>query len=262
MIIKNNISAHRKALKNQAVQLVLSMVELQLKYLFYILKKEFERDFDKALKGYTSIFSNMEKIPQFTENDEEWISALESVKRIYMDFSDRANGNGFARESIKILAPFLSYSALIPEIPHKWFGCFRYNYVPEKKHIYLHFRNACIPESPFASIADRSKELALIIKDIKCKGFTPETIGCDSWLNELKAFQKFFPSEYINSFVLSPPDSKSGYGWWGQFIGRDGLFSKSRAEKFAGNMDFQYKRLIAQCPYELFVKHLSDQSKD
>jgi hypothetical protein len=100
----------------------------------------------------------------------------------------------------------------------------------------------------------------LIVKDIKEKGLFPETVGCDSWLNELEIFQSFFPAEYLVDFTVSTPDSKGGYGWWGQFIGKDGCFSKNKAEKFEKDMQFQYRRMIAKCSYEAFLKHLNAQN--
>ncbi len=254
--IENSSNEYPGASKCDNVQLVPAMAELQLKYLFYVLENGLEKDFEKAFKGYTSIVSIIQKIPSVKETDKDWQSALKSIRENYSKFSCRADRTGFARESMKIIAPFLSYSAQTPKAAHEWFGCFRYNYDPGMKHVYLHFQNACIPESPFTSTSDRVRELAAIVKDIQAKGILPETIGCESWLNELNVFQSFFPPEYHQSFIVSPPDSKGGYGWWGQFVGKDGRFNKSKAEKFEKTMTFQFQRIIAKCSYAAFVKHI------
>lgn len=255
-LIKHSDNEHRKVFDRDDVRLVLAMAELQLKYLFHVLEEGPEKDFLKALRGYTSIVSKMKAIPCFTEDNETWQSALTSVQNIYSESSGKHCGREFALKAMNFFAPFLSYSALIPTTPHEWFGCFCYNYAPEEKHIYLHFRNACIPESPFAAINDRLKELSLIADNIKDKGFQPATAGCDSWLNELDVFQGLFPDEYLQSFTVSPPDSKTGYGWWGQFVGKDGRFNEAKAEKFEKTMQFQYRRIIAKCPYKSFVNHI------
>lgn len=254
--IKNSRNEYPGASKCDNVKLVLAMAELQLKYLFYVLENGLEKDFEKALKGYTSIVSAIQKIPSFKEADKDWQSALKSIRKNYSKFSCGADRTAFARESMKIIAPFLSYSAQMPEVAGGWFGCFRYDYDPERKHVYLHFKNACVPESPFVFPGDRLKELAALVKDIQAKGFLPETIGCDSWLNELEVFQSFFPPEYSKSFIVSPPDSKGGYGWWGQFVGKDGRFNQSKAGIFEKTMTFQFRRMISKCSYVSFVKTL------
>ena len=253
----NNNKDHQNMLKDNNIQLVFAMVELQLKYLFYVLEEGIEKDFDKALMGYTSIISKMKMVPSFKEENEDWQYALESIKNTYSEYSYIADRTAFAQKAIKILTPFLYSFALIPEPIYEWFGCFRYNYDSKGKHIYLHFKNACSPESPFASPCDRLKDLFLLVKDIQNKHLSPETVGCDSWLNELEVFQNFFPSEYLESFAVSPPDSKAGYGWWGQFVGKDGCFNKSKAEKFEKYMEFQYRRIIAKCSYKSFVRYIS-----
>jgi len=258
--IKNNNMEYQAVLKCEDVQLALSMAELQLKYLFNILENRIEKDFDKALRGFTSIISSMKLIADFNESNGEWQNVLHSLQKVYADFSGTSQRKEFSAACMNILAPFLSYAALIPTTPYQWFGCFRYNYDENLKHIYLHFRNACCPESPFTSDRDRVKELCALADDIKKNALYPETIGCDSWLNELKIFQSFFPQEYSESFIISSPDSKSGYGWWGQFVGKDGKFNKLKAENFEKTMEFQYHRVIAKCSYESFVCHIINKS--
>lgn len=256
--IKTSTEEYQETLQRNDCQLVMSMADLQLKYLFHILKTGAERDFGKALSGYTSIVSRMKSIPGFEENNDEWQTALTAVKKVYSGLSvNETSGKDFSVRALEILAPFLACSLLAPETPREWFGCFCYNYSPEIKHIYLHFKNACCPESPFADISARFRELAQIIEDIKNKGFSPETFGCDSWINELELVQGLFPPEYLQSFEVSPPDSKSGYGWWGQFVGKDGRFNAAKAGKFEKDMQFQYRRIIAKCSYESFIKHIN-----
>jgi len=257
--IKNTVSEHLEALKLDKVLLLLAMCGLQLKYLFHVLKNGEESDFDKVLRGYTTVVSRMNSIPGFDEDDEEWRSAVNAVRTALPDSSDM---DDFAAAGMNILSPFLSYAALMPEMKREWFGCFCYNYNPERRHVYLHFQNACVPESPFAMIGDRFRELAMLVNDIKLKGIEPETIGCDSWINGLDVFQRFFPSGYPDSFIVSPPDSKSGYGWWGQFVGKDGRFNRKKAEQFEKTMEFQYKRMITMCSYESFVRHIGDNLRE
>ncbi|MFA6715699.1 MAG: hypothetical protein WCS27_10000 [Victivallaceae bacterium] len=255
--ICNNPFEHRKALKSAEAQLVLGLAELQLKYLFHVLREKQETDFDRALQGYTSIVTQMRTLPAFAAENPDWQNTLQTVKKLYAELSGSQNGTLFARKALEILGPSLSRSALTPEPDYEWFGCFRYNYLEEQKHIALHFRNACCPESPFAVPADRVRELTLLIKDIQNKGLSPQTVGCDSWLNELKIFQSFFPEEYVQSFTVSPPDSKSGYGWWGQFIGKNGCLNEAKVKVFERNMEFPYRRLIARCPYDSFRRHIT-----
>lgn len=257
--IKNNVSEHLEVLKRNEVRLLLAMSELQLKYLFHVLKKGEETDFEKVLRGYTTIVSRMKSIPGFEENNEEWQSALASIRELLNTSVDMGC---FSADAMNILSPFLSLAGMMPEVKHEWFGCFCYNYNPERKHIYLHFQNACVPESPFSVMSGRFRELAMLINDIKLKGFGPETVGCDSWINELEVFQRFFPPCYADSFIVSPPDSKSGYGWWGQFVGKDGHFNRKKAEQFEKTMEFQYKRMITTCSYESFVRHIEDSLRE
>ena len=254
--IRNELAPYRRNLQAPAFQDVLALAELQLGYLFRVIKSGQEEDFYKALSGYTSIVAKIRNIPDFRDDDGEWRNVLKQVKKLYARFSEKNARKSFAREAVKIFTPFLSCSALVPEPLYEWFGCFRYNFDPEMKHIYLHFRNACVPDSPFAVPYDRLGELAAIIKDIENKELLPETIGCDSWLNELKVFQAFFPLEYRRSFKVSPPDSKSGYGWWGQFIGSDGKINEYKLKKFAKDMTFPYKRIIARCRYAAFAAYV------
>lgn len=256
-IIEKSSNKSQKLSQENNLRLTLEIAELQLKYLFHILKEGLEKDFEKALRGYTSIVSVVQKSSSFNDKKSDWQFALNLMRENYLKFICQADGIAFARESMEIITPFISCAASIAPPAHQWFGCFCYNYAQERKHIYLHFKNACMPESPFAFPDDRINELVAVIKDIQAKSFVPETIGCDSWLNELTVFQSFFPPEYSQSFMVSPHDSKGGYGWWGQFVTKEGRFNKSKAEQFEKNMTFQFQRIIAQCAYPAFVRHVS-----
>lgn len=226
---------------------------IQLQYLHYILANKIEDDFYKALTYYTAIAAKMKSIKGFDEQCTEWIDIIKKVKSIY---SRAENRKEFAQEAFIHLMPFLTFAETSPKSEKKWFGCFCYNLDSTGKHVYLHFKNACIPDSPFDIIQDRVKDLHDIIDDISKNQIFPETIGCDSWINELKQVQMLFPESYLKSFKESPSDSKSGYGWWGQFINKDGTLNRHKAEKFENDMEFKYKRIIARCGYSEFKTHI------
>ena len=238
-------------------RLALDLAGLQLKYLFHVLRSGEEPAFEKAIRGYTSIATRLARLPGFEETRGEGKALLESVRLCYAEAASAGDGAAFARKALAVLAPWLTRAALEPEPVFDWFGCFRYAYDEAQGHVYLHFRNACCPESPFADPAGRVQELRRLAADIRSRGAAPATIGCDSWLNELPAFQSLFPPEYKASFAVSPPDSKSGYGWWGQFVGRDGQIHRAKAAEFEKTFAFPCRRLTARCAFAALEAHLA-----
>jgi len=136
-------------------------------------------------------------------------------------------------------------------IAQNWFGCFRYHYDDATKQADFHFYNADEPDSPFEDMEKRRDDLLRIIKDIDSKKIKPESVRFDSWMNNLKPIVDLFP-ESLKKSLKPTEEFPKGYGWWGQFITKDGGIHPRRAELMKQEGRFEYKRLMGSCPWEDF----------
>ena len=136
-----------------------------------------------------------------------------------------------------------------------WFGCFRYHHDPAGNVVDLHFVNRLEPASPFERPGDRREDLRRIIRDIEGRGLKPAEVRFDTWMNSLKPIADLFPASHAASLKACEEFPK-GYGWWGQFITKEGGIHSRRAAVMKAEGRFEFKRLMGGCPWADFTRKI------
>lgn len=134
-----------------------------------------------------------------------------------------------------------------------YFGCFRYEYSAGDNSIVLHFQNREEPQSPLADLRKRREDLRRIVADVEAKPLQISRLRFETWMNNLQPVRSLFPECFARSLVPAEEFPK-GYGWWGQFVTRDGGLQPRRAERLMAQGRFEFARLDGQCPWEEFCE--------
>jgi len=214
--------------------------------------------FEFATAAWTTFYSYYFRDADAGDHREPaWLAFTERLRNV---FDGGSNLDAAVERGCRLLEPHVAerdarmrdtFGAVSP------FGCFRYDYSDESRYVAMHFANAYEPQSPFDHMDRLVASLADIIEDIAANGYTVDRIGCDSWLDNVPAFQSCFPPSFAASMVPTNPDTKNGYGWWGQFIDRTGSLHEGRARQLKRTRRFRYPRMHAECPYTDFVEHVN-----
>ncbi len=144
-----------------------------------------------------------------------------------------------------------------PSTSLSWFGCIGYN--PDRRdptHAVLHFYNACCPESPFGDMDVLFDDMRQCARHLRNADHRVQRVSCGSWINNLQPFLSQFPACYAGSLVVSDPNAKSGMGWWGQFVRRDGTLNEERADELRRTGRFHYERKHGECALAELVDHV------
>ena len=136
-----------------------------------------------------------------------------------------------------------------------YFGCFRYEHASGDGSLVLHFHNKEEPLSPLADPGQRRKDLQRIVADVEARQLQVTRVRFESWMNHLKPVQALFPDSFLRSLVAAEEFPK-GYGWWGQFITREGGLHSRRAELLMTQGRFEFARLDGYCPWADFRTNL------
>jgi hypothetical protein len=130
---------------------------------------------------------------------------------------------------------YLSRYRVIPQFgDERHWGCFAYDWRPERRAIRIHFTNEDAPEPGALSrsrIAARQAELCAMFA-AACEE-QPEmawVIG-GSWLYNLKAYRRLFPPAFGDSATPDEPHLQYR-ALWGQFLRRDGSLNTQCARQF------------------------------
>ncbi len=117
--------------------------------------------------------------------------------------------------------------------PRAEFGCFNFDYQPEKKQIQIHFSNNDKGETgPLSKerMPERIKELTAMFKFIKDKHPQAEVVRGHSWLYSIDAYKRLFPLEYVASGVIKQTFLNTSM--WGQFVDKSGNLKNHLAQQF------------------------------
>lgn len=149
-----------------------------------------------------------------------------------------------------------------------FFGCFRYEYIPEKNAIHIHFYSHRVAgELSKENIKIRKSELHDMFVDIKKKYPQATSVFGFSWLYNVEAYRRLFPAEYL----IDPKESTTWFGSlsrWGQFFdGAENLRTEAvesflECIKHKDSLDelvqcFPYQVLEPCCGIEYFYDLLS-----
>jgi len=172
----------------------------------------------------------------------------------------RREHDRFVAEACRVLDPlvdeWLAECARRPPAERVTFGCFGYNVSSaDPAEAALHFHNACWPRSPFEDLIELADDLRQCLLDIRRNHPAVTRISCGSWINGHGEFLRLFPESYAHSLVPTSPESK-GFGWWGQFVRKDGSLNEKRAAEFRRTGRFAFPRLLGTCPLDELLDHL------
>lgn len=120
------------------------------------------------------------------------------------------------------------------------FGCFAYSRLSGER-IRLHFQNAETDgESPLAidRVGRRRAELAALFEHVKRTQREPLQVIGASWLYNLDAYRRLFPTSYLaTAHVL--PGRFQHMPLWGQFLDRHGAIREDRARQLQERLERQ-----------------------
>ncbi len=169
---------------------------------------------------------------------------------------------GFADESFAYLEPlFAEYDREHRRSPARsipWFGCIGYTEDQrDPERAALHFYNACCPDSPFADTEALLDDMRQCLRHLRDALPLVRRVSCGSWVNNLRPFLSLFPACYGESLVASDPDAKTGMGWWGQFVRRDGTLNEERADELRRTGRFPFERTRGECGVAELADHVA-----
>lgn len=144
------------------------------------------------------------------------------------------------------------------------FGCFAYAR-PGGEWIRLHFENAETDgSSPLAldRAGERRAELAALFEHVKRTERPPLQVRGVSWLYNLDAYRRLFPTSYVATAHPATPRFQH-MPLWGQFVDRHGAIKEDRARQFLGRVErqasldglarcFPLQALVAEAPAQDF----------
>ena len=143
-----------------------------------------------------------------------------------------------------------------PPAERPGWGCFGYNVVSKDPACAaLHFHNACWPRSPFEDMSELFDDLRQCLRLLRQAAPAVRQVSCASWINGLPRFQALFPRSYAAGLAPTDPDSK-GFGWWGQFVRKDGALNETRADHLRRTGEFPFIRTIGVCALEDLATHV------
>lgn len=247
-------------LTSRRQQLLHDLTALKLDYVCKATVAE-HRVFTDMLYCQTTFFHALPwhlTVPQPEVPDQQktlWRQLLSRVEPLFLQYTAEGNAKAFAREAATFVFPLVVEAELRHRLTstEQWFGCFRYDFQEKTKGVNLHFRNAYVPESPFADMSRLFASLKELIADIEARGLVPQTVGCGSWINNLAPFKALFPPSYTASLQPTSPEDKMGDGWWGQFISRKETLHKPRADLLRNELRFEFPRLRGDCSFAEFT---------
>lgn len=163
-------------------------------------------------------------------------------------------------------AYYQAYPALEEVSDKPRFGCF-YSTYPFRGMpvVRLHFENRTAARVlSREAVALRQSELRSLFADIQRRHPEAERVRGGSWLYNVEAYKRLFPSEYINSAV-SVGYETGFFSLWGQFLRADGHVREPAAAQFlqclaqqesveACLMCFPYAVLRPECSIEAFYQ--------
>ena len=195
-----------------------------------------------------------------------WGEILKKLRALY----DTAIFSELQKKGLRILRPHLESRIDLDCARFPWTPCGYVPYELPNENVFgifayeppldggdlvsFHIANSCMPESPFKDMDARKRELSEMILSIKRR--TEATrLGCESWLNSFPPFLKLFPDAYPLENT-EPPELSPGYGWWGQFMSRDGAFNERNAKILRSTGKFPFIPRKGECALDELLEHL------
>ena len=160
---------------------------------------------------------------------------------------------------------YLERADQIPSYDTPRWGCFSYEYLPEKRLIHIHFGK--LDNSGYGPLSHQRKEARLadlwsMFTHIKRAHPDAKAVSGSSWLYNFEAYRRLFPVEYGLSTRIDAP-RLTARSLWGQFLRYDGRPNEERVAVFLDRLNrledehqhaqcFPFQILLTQAPISLF----------
>lgn len=148
------------------------------------------------------------------------------------------------------------------------FGCFGYG-LAGPDGIRLHFQHQPHEQTSLgASVrVQRHRELALLFRHLETEYPERTRVAGVSWLYNLEAYRRLFPTAYVSSIQQLTPRFHS-LTLWGQFLNRRGALNQALATEFYARLNrleqiekagacFPFQVLTAEAPVQAFNDFLA-----
>ncbi len=222
-----------------SIDLSPAFFDLQLHFASHVARIN-DLNFEEALLSFTNIY--LQCIGRsFDPADPTWLTYLKGLRHT----SDKALWTASFYESQKEPTPPSAY------------GCFRYTYLADEQTIRLHFSN--VDSSGYGSLSKerimvRLKELKTLFTDVKKQYPEAQRVQGASWLYNIDAYKRLFPSQYTHENEMGKRDEEFQYlALWGQFLQRDGQVREPQAHSFLSccSMQQTLEGLVRCFPYQV-----------
>jgi hypothetical protein len=229
---------------------------------------------DQALMEFTSFWRRIHNPLVLKMNKTEWL--FDPATPQWRELCDRIHDN----EPADIVARDLYLkNDNSTEAGKQYFGCFRYDFVPQVNDgdgvIRIHFKNRDPSDKgPLSKERQeaRLQDLKHMFAFIREKHPEAKTVEGGSWLYNLKSYQRLFPETFITDMKVEEIPFPRSSGIWGQFINSAGQINEKMKYSLihkvsaAKSMDdllhcFEFKILFPRTGIENFYGHLKIDKK-
>jgi hypothetical protein len=174
--------------------------------------------------------------------------------------------------SDKIDITYQFYLQRYPAIPkftdEEHWGCFSYNYHPQKRAIHIHFADqdtSIYGPLSHRRIDARISELRAMFRQIQQRHPDAMLVQGGSWLYNWEAYKRLFPPAFGQSAKNEQKFSLTGRNIWGQFLRRHASVHEETMFSFLGRVKrleriedypqcFSYPNVRTDAPIDLFYE--------
>lgn len=199
---------------------------------------------EEALLDFTNIYIQCLYLP-FDAHHPSWQMYLEGLQQV----------------EDKVGWTYTFYRSRVPFVGPPAFGCFRYGYLADEQTIRLHFAPA--DSSGYGPLSRermtaRLQELQMLFADVKRQHPEAQKVRGASWLYNLAAYRRLFPSQYTDEMERREDEFRF-LALWGQFVRRDGRLREPEVSDFLSCCSRQQTlEGLARCfPYDVLVPSCS-----
>jgi hypothetical protein len=186
-----------------------------------------------------------------------WIALREDVVRNIERCQNATGVPAMVNACMEAIGPIIE-QRFQPQyhFPLRPFHCWWYTIHEEGTHLALHLVNAYQPDSPFrheqhfiTTMLQAVEHAINIYPQIKI-------VSCGSWLNQLPAFQHFWPEAFKQAQKVLNETGGFGPGAWGQYMTTNGGFNETKAAELRNTGKHPFALTEAQCPVMDLRQHL------
>lgn len=212
--------------------------------------------------------------PEGGWQDPGWDTLVGRLERIRLRHGGRGNAEQWEQEGLDVLWPYLEprierdvrawpwipscLGATRPEAGVFGFFLYEWQEVDEDGGpLLLHMGNSLAPRSPFDDMAERARDLLLLLGSARKARPNVGRLVSNSWLNSFGPFMRLFPPEW--SSEATPGPLGYTYDWWGQFVTRRGSYHSRNGQRFRLTHSFPYPSVACGCDIGTLSDYLKNE---